>query len=754
MVDSSLSATQTFRRGVEHMKDEDRIEIRLLGRLYVRRGDGSVVEPSEWRTGKTVDLLRLLALEADQPVRIASLLDKLWPDVDETRGRASLRTAASQIRRTLRADCVERELGGLVLRNAWVDVTSFRALATEARSSLRSREFARVVALAREAEGLYLKDFEAQDDGSSWALEVRESLAAVRRTMLADAAESAVELHWVRDGIELAKRAIEADPCSERPHRTLMQAYAALGETEQALRAFDHCRQMLADELGADPSAQTRAVHMQILSGYVEVGTNGHVFVGREPEIVKISTALEESLSDGPQMICIAGPAGSGREALLAESLTNVAAKCVRPNLVNGSVLPSKRELQRLAKPGEQVVVVLGEIDSIDPHEVTEFKRALSGLDRSAVAVAAPVSVEVGEQLSEKLGRSLCTLHVDSLTGEDLQALARTLLSGPVTNALVEALHRETSGLAGHAVATLRRWSSTGQVISTAAGLELVPAGAGDDLGSEVGSLIRRVLEQLTPEEMNVIHLVALINAPVVPATLMPLVPHDGDDPGHIRAILDRLVDLGALQLEGNGYLFRHPVMRDATEAWIRPSMRRLLHRQIAESRLTGEDFASHWMKAGEPSRATEAAIEAAEWAHAQGRQQAASAHLSRAAEFAVGLSSVPHDYAALLEKIGDSAGAMHLPRKASRAYETALAAARAGGLPSAGHLEEKAMQVALEAAMSEHLVPMAASPIPPQRGWGAALEEQIRRTLTASFPGWNFEISLSMSETPEKVVV
>ena len=93
-------------------QNQEPVEIRLLGSLRVRRGDSSVVDASEWRTGKTLDLLRLLALDADQPVRIDSLLEKLWPDVDEARGRASLRTAASQIRRTLRTDCVARRLVG------------------------------------------------------------------------------------------------------------------------------------------------------------------------------------------------------------------------------------------------------------------------------------------------------------------------------------------------------------------------------------------------------------------------------------------------------------------------------------------------------------------------------------------------------------------------------------------------------------------------------------------------------------------
>ena len=49
------------------MESTDRIEIRLLGPLYVRRADSTLVEPGAWRTGKTLDLLRLLALGAPHP---------------------------------------------------------------------------------------------------------------------------------------------------------------------------------------------------------------------------------------------------------------------------------------------------------------------------------------------------------------------------------------------------------------------------------------------------------------------------------------------------------------------------------------------------------------------------------------------------------------------------------------------------------------------------------------------------------------
>src|SRR5680860_1424149 len=172
----------------------DRAEIRLLGPLRVRRADGSLVDHAAWRTRKTVDLLRLLAVRVGQPVPVEVLVECLWPDVPEERGRASLRTAASTIRSVLGRDCLERRLGGLVMRDAWVDAVAFTALAREARSCVREKMPSRAVAVAREAEALYLDDFRADDENGAWASHEREVLSETYRNLLEDKADAALSL--------------------------------------------------------------------------------------------------------------------------------------------------------------------------------------------------------------------------------------------------------------------------------------------------------------------------------------------------------------------------------------------------------------------------------------------------------------------------------------------------------------------------------------------------------------------------------
>lgn len=243
------------------------IQIRMLGGLTVHRPDGSQVDDAAWRTGKTTDLLRLLALSKGRYVPCDSLLDRLWPHSPEDRARASLRTAASHIRRVIGVNCLCRHLGGIALLDAWTDVDTFLDLARATSSASMAGFHARALRLARPAEHLYAGDFHAYDDDSTWARQTRQVLGRARVLMLTDAAESSVAERRFREAVELAERAIELDRCAEQPYRTLMEAYAELGETDHALRAFETYRALLAEELGADPSPITRDLHVRLLRG-------------------------------------------------------------------------------------------------------------------------------------------------------------------------------------------------------------------------------------------------------------------------------------------------------------------------------------------------------------------------------------------------------------------------------------------------------------------------------------------------------
>jgi DNA-binding SARP family transcriptional activator len=237
----------------------------MLGPLQVTRVDGTQVQPREWRTGKTTDLLRLLALRFDDPVPVGPLIDALWPSADRRHGQASLRTAASQIRQVLGQDSLTRSPTGLSLRGVRVDVVAFRSLAAEVNRLMAVGKLGEIAAIARRADALYRGELRAFDDGAEWAQSERRRLNRTRNTLLCDAAEASMAGGIVRDALDYAARAVADDPFSERASRLLMLSYAGRGEISPAIREYERCRKLLAEELGVDPSPQTRAVHLQLL---------------------------------------------------------------------------------------------------------------------------------------------------------------------------------------------------------------------------------------------------------------------------------------------------------------------------------------------------------------------------------------------------------------------------------------------------------------------------------------------------------
>lgn len=341
------------------------------------------------------------------------------------------------------------------------------------------------------------------------------------------------------------------------------------------------------------------------------------------------------------------------------------------------------------------------------------------------------------------------------MSDRDLSALATAMLSGPVTTSITDGLKAEAGSLVGPSVALLRRWCAGGRVVSTAQGLELVPEDLGTGGVPEIGRLVRQVLEQLSPREMDVIHLAAVIDAPVMPDMLVPLLASaDGEvvDVQDIHATLDRLTDLGGLTLGAQGYQFRHPLMRDAVDSWLRPTVRRRLHRKIAQSSaVCEENRAQHWMQAGEPRRASESAIAAARLAHVRGRRETVTAQLERAAVLLEGLSSSPAEHTAALEALGDAAVQLEAISHAQEAFEAAVHAATSADLPSVQRLIEKSERYAVGEAGSatgDHLTGFPkVLEILVETGWGQALEEHVRkaRELLSNPHGGVLEIRLSL---------
>jgi DNA-binding SARP family transcriptional activator len=201
------------------------------------------------------------------------LAEVLWPTTLPHHWEGALRGLITKSRRFLDAggisgrDVLVGEGGYYELRlpaGVALDRDVATALITAAEVALTDAWLAEGSALARRAATILGRRLLAGPD-NAWFDQVRAELVRDRLTALelcarADLAAGATEL-----ANRAANAALEIDPYRESSYRLLMEAQAAAGSRGEALRTYERCRRMLADDLGVAPAAQTQALYIELL---------------------------------------------------------------------------------------------------------------------------------------------------------------------------------------------------------------------------------------------------------------------------------------------------------------------------------------------------------------------------------------------------------------------------------------------------------------------------------------------------------
>ncbi len=222
------------------------VRLRLIGQMEAWTLTSESILP----TGrKTRALLAIIALSAPRPVLRGKLAEMLWSRRPEEQARASLRQEIHRLLDALDplgAQVLSITRDHLALRpgTVWVDVDEL----------LRASP-ARPAAL-----GLYDGELVEGLDGIDPAF---DGWLAGERQRLSDRARSLAEL-LLRDQTEpetmiaSAQQLLRIDRAHEGAWRALMRAYMARGERGMAIQAYERCRLALAEQLDAQPSAETQ----------------------------------------------------------------------------------------------------------------------------------------------------------------------------------------------------------------------------------------------------------------------------------------------------------------------------------------------------------------------------------------------------------------------------------------------------------------------------------------------------------------
>jgi WD40 repeat protein/DNA-binding SARP family transcriptional activator len=238
------------------------MEFRILGPLEVADRDG----PRPLGGPKQRTVLAHLVLRANQIVDSDRLIGEVWGDEPPPAVRSTLRGYVSHLRKALGPGLVEHSSGGYVLRaeRSAIDAVRFEALVAEGRgvmsadAAAAARTFERALGLWR---GPALGDLA---DQPSLQPEIAR-LEELRLAALEDRIAAELELARHRELVPELETLVGAHPFRERLWLHLMTALYRSERQADALAAFHRARNLLAEELGIDPSPELRRLHERIL---------------------------------------------------------------------------------------------------------------------------------------------------------------------------------------------------------------------------------------------------------------------------------------------------------------------------------------------------------------------------------------------------------------------------------------------------------------------------------------------------------
>lgn len=324
----------------------------VFGAFTVTRSNGS---SAKFESDKTRALLAYLAVEADRPHRRDALIGLLWPEESEAAARQNLRQALYSLRQAI-GDATARPPYLHITRDDIqfntaskfkLDLADFNAHLSATQSHAHARldgcgicapRLQQAVELYR---GKFLQEFFLQDSAEfeAWAVARREELHQRALDALANLGsyyEQKGDWHAARLA---AARALELDPWREQAHRQLMRVYAREGQLGAAMAQYETCRRVLAEELGVEPSSETRELSEQIKAGSwaqpaaskpsveplrgtstVQLPTHLTPFIGRERELQDLGKLIADP---NCRLLTLVGPGGMGKTRLAIQAAAN-----------------------------------------------------------------------------------------------------------------------------------------------------------------------------------------------------------------------------------------------------------------------------------------------------------------------------------------------------------------------------------------------------------------------------------------------
>lgn len=290
------------------------MRVLLLGPFEIRDADD---QPVELAGARLRALVARLALEPGREVTADALLDAIWED--DAPSANALQALVSRVRRAIGAERLTRGAAGyrLAVEPGDVDVVRLERLAESGR---RNGDLAAL----REAESLWRGA--AMADLLHLRFAENEAVRLERLRNETTRERLALEITTGTDVLAELEPLAGGHPLDERWQALLMRALYTTGRPAEALDVYERARERLAEELGADPSAELAELHLQILRQSAAPAERAErrrtnlkaqltSFIGRETDLAALVEAVTAA-----RLVTVTGPGGAGKTRLAVEA--------------------------------------------------------------------------------------------------------------------------------------------------------------------------------------------------------------------------------------------------------------------------------------------------------------------------------------------------------------------------------------------------------------------------------------------------
>lgn len=234
--------------------DNGRYKINLFGPVSIYRPDGKHLAIN---TAKHAWLIVYLATRPGHIADRQAIAGLLWPSTTDKRSQDSFRTSLRNLRKALGDDAeelVQSTNSQLLLCSdkITIDIDLVQDLINETTSEAAAQAIELVQ--SEIAEGLVVKEPETSEWLDKARMLIRQRLINMAerklRELQADGHSDPLIVRY------LSELCLRMDPTFDYAHFRLIEYYSITNQTPLALKHYQHCREILADQLDVEPSRE------------------------------------------------------------------------------------------------------------------------------------------------------------------------------------------------------------------------------------------------------------------------------------------------------------------------------------------------------------------------------------------------------------------------------------------------------------------------------------------------------------------